>query len=91
MRNPRITRGVRDALLTAVRRGQLIRFVGFKTSQYGTPSRPVTGPPGRTSHRLGGGGFRPVFAFAVGLVEQLLAQTDRLRRHLDQFVVLNIG
>src|ERR1022692_7591 len=85
-----VTPSVRDAHWAAPPR-QVIRFLGFESSQYRTPSTPATGPGGWTSHRLGGGGARAVFPFAVGLVEQLLAQADRLRRHLDQFVVLDIG
>src|SRR5664280_605673 len=59
------------------RREQVIRFSGFEASQYRTPSMPVSGPGGRSSHRLGGGAACPVFPFAVGLVEQLFAQADR--------------
>ena len=42
--------------------------------------------------RLNRHGFlAPLLPLAVGGVEQLLAQPDRLRRHLDQLVVLDIG
>jgi hypothetical protein len=37
------------------------------------------------------GFLAPLIALALVFVEQLLAQADRLRRHLDQFVVLNVG
>jgi hypothetical protein len=35
--------------------------------------------------------FAPLIAFALDRIEQLLAQPDRFRRHLDEFIVLDIG
>lgn len=35
--------------------------------------------------------FAPLVAFALDRVEQFLAQPNRFRRHLDEFVVLDIG
>src|SRR5690606_23375080 len=45
----------------------------------------------RMAEGSGGGFGRPLRLLAVVRIEQLLAQADALRRHLDQLVVADIG
>ena len=71
-----------------------LRFAGHRRiTRRRAPSGPLiaTGDSPGAAELDAGGLFAPLFLLAVVLVEQLLAQPDRFRRHLDQLIVLDVG